>query len=60
MFRFLLFWAFFLSTSCETLQSNRDFIYPELKEKDISGSKESPLRLLGDRPLCVETKVHGA
>lgn len=54
-----LFLAFWISSCQSTLPIDKvSFSYPEFKKKDLSGSKESPLRLLSDRPLCAETKVH--
>ena len=53
MLRFLVF-LFVLS--CQSSQSDK-YSFQNLP-KDFSNGKESPLRVLSDRPLCVETKMH--
>lgn len=55
-----LFYALFflLLISCESLSERSNPERTAVLEKDLSNSIDSPLRILNDRPLNVETKVH--
>lgn len=61
-FRFFLYMTYFIFPACVShsdMDSSRLEIFKNpLKEKDLSGSEESPLKILCDRPMCAETKMH--
>lgn len=46
--------------SCVSISNDKEKLinHSVIKEKDLSGSEESPFRVLSDRPLCAETKMH--